>query len=89
MISTSVSSTVRNGYQAAMNRARVLIQEGKTEAEVVEGTRQHLNRISEIYSLHYDKANIVDKARFERYVESEYVGQTVSLGLRNTLYKVL
>lgn len=87
--SKQVSSTVRNGYQALINRVRVLVKEGKTEAEVIEAARAQMARQHEICQLAYDKSDIQDKVKFDYYVESEYIGQTMSMELRNTLQKVL
>lgn len=89
MSSKQVSSSVRNGYQALVNRVLVLVKEGKTNEEVLTIARAQMQRQSDIFSLTYDKLDIVNKDKFNSYVESEYINQTMSTSLRNLLQKIL
>lgn len=89
MTTKNVSSSVKNAYQAVVNRVLVLTKEGKTKDEVVAEARKQMHRQSELATISYNKADLIDKEKFEFYVEEEYVRQTMTKSIRDTLKEIL
>ena len=82
---TQISATVKNVFQAVLNRASLEIKKGSSKEDVKAIMLNHLTQMANKSQNHYDKKHLLDKALFDLHVEGEYINQVIHESMRNFL----
>jgi hypothetical protein len=82
---TQISATVKNVFQAVLNRALLETKKGTSKEDVKAMIVDHLTKMANKSQNHYDKEHLLDKALFDRHIEAEYINQVIHESMRNFL----
>lgn len=82
---TQISATVKNVFQAVLNRALLEIKKGTSKEDVKKIVVDHLTQMANKSQNHYDKEHLLDKVLFNNHIEAEYINQVIHESMRNFL----
>lgn len=84
-----ISSTVKNGYQAVMNRIILEVKKGSALSDIRIMSKEHLQKMSDITTYDYNKKHFLSKELFEKTVEEEYINQNLDVSMRDFMKTIL
>ncbi|MBM25916.1 MAG: hypothetical protein CL760_09565 [Chloroflexi bacterium] len=82
---TQISATVKNAFQAVLNRVMLETKKGTSKEDVKAMVVDHLTKMANKSQNHYDKEHLLDKTLFNHHIESEYINQVIHENMRNFL----